>query len=74
MARTHARETPTTILYRSRLIFFPATNNIDGCYSEIYYIMHTTFTGSAGDQVICLNAYAKQKLLCRVTHYNIIVV
>ena len=72
MARTHAPETPTTLLYRSRLIFFPATiiTLTDVC-SEIYYIMHTTFAGSAGDQVICLTQNKVEKLAVELTHYNI---
>lgn len=72
MARTHARETPTTLLHRSRLIFFPATNNIDGCYSEIYYIMHTMCTGIRCTQatkrfVWRLTQNKVEKLCCRVT-------
>jgi len=64
---THTRAGDTydnVIISLSVASFSPATNNIDGCYSEIiiYYIMYTRrLTGSAGDQVICQKAYAKTK-------------
>lgn len=61
---TRAGDTYDTIISLSADFFF--YNNIDGCCSEIYYIMHTTFAGSAGDQAICLAQNKVEKLRRRV--------